>query len=348
MPVKNLCTPISHLSNLKILIIKQSALGDVLHVTGILSGVRTLRPNAHIIVLCSKACAPVLRNHPAIDELLEFDRNLFKSKPLRALKKFANLIRTIREHHFELAFDLQGRARSAIFLYVARADRKFIKGEFPFLRGFRKRSLHAIDEMVEVMRMADLDMGSDLQMQFYIKKHALAKANAVVSQFASERLIIMSPFSTHVAKDWALTGFENLINAFLQTRQLNDCHIVVTGTHDRMAEIDHMIDRVADRRVHNLAGKIDLDEFAALAQRASLVVTGDSFPMHLSAALATPLLAIFGPTLESQVGPRGTGPTRIVRSDNCDGCTRPRLCKRRCLTELPTEPVYRAALDLLA
>jgi len=332
---------------LKILIIKQSALGDVLHVTGILSGIRVHRPDAHIVVLCSKACAPVLHNHPAVDELLEFDRNLFKTDRRAAIRNLLDLIRQIRKHRFQLAFDLQGRARSAVFLYAARADEKFIKGRFPFLKGFRERSLHAIDEMREVLRLADLDVGTDLVMQYHVKHTAAVKAKEIVDQLAGGRLIIMSPFSTHEAKDWSLAGFEKLTLELLQTEQLSDCHIVLTGTHERAAVLDKLVDGIASKRVRNLAGKIALDEFAALTERAALVVTGDSFPMHLSAALATPLLAIFGPTLESQVGPRGRGPTRIVRATGCDNCTRPRLCKRRCLSTLSADPVYVATLELL-
>jgi len=331
----------------KILIIKQSALGDVLHVTGHLSAIRELEPNSRIVVLCSQACAPILRHHPAVDELLEFDRRLFASNWFAALVKTCKLIKSVRKHRFDLALDLQGRARSAIFLYTARARRKFIKGHFPFLNGFQNRSLHAIDEITQVVKLADLNIDTDLSTRFYIQPQADDRIDALLAERSIDQFILMSPFSTHPAKDWTLTGYKNLIDRLLQNPQLAHYQIFVTGTLERTSEIEELSGSISGSRVHNLAGQIKLDEFAALVDRAELLVTGDSFPMHLSASLATPLLAIFGPTRESQVGPRGTGPTRVIRAADCDGCARPRLCQRRCLSNMPADHVYDATLALL-
>lgn len=260
------------------------------------------------------------------------------------------LIKTVRQHNFDLAIDLQGRARSAVFLRFARARRKYIKGRFAFIEGFEDRSLHAIDEMTEVLRVAGIHVDS-VNMHYPLTDAGLASVDKIIhahqGTHGDHPFVIVSPFSTHPAKDWPLSQFAPLVAALLQ-QQGSNYHFYFTGTADRAGEIARLVEGIDSPQVSSLAGSLGLDEFAALTSRAALTITGDSFPMHLAAALSTPLLCFFGPTQERQVGPRGRGPVTILRADDCDGCKRPRLCQRRCLRELDPESVTKAATRMLA
>lgn len=335
---------------MRILVIKQSAFGDVLNATGHLSAVRENFPTAHLVVLTSTNCAALLRNHPAIDELFEFDRDLFRHQRLQATKAMLRLIRRLRLQQFDLAIDLQGRARSAIFLYCSRAKKKFVKGNFPLLKGFKNKSLHAIDEMSEVLRLAGLSVDK-VDMTFPISRQDHESLDRILSAKQISRsdspYIVISPFSTHPAKDWPLHEFSQFIQKLLAGVAAGH-RVYLTGTADRADQIRELEQQLHSPQVTSLVGQLSVNEFAALTNDAALVVSADSFPMHLAAALQTPLLSFFGPTRESQVGPRGTGPTVVLRAENCDGCRGPRHCHRHCLSEIPSSRMVEAAQNLLS
>lgn len=259
------------------------------------------------------------------------------------------LIRTLRQQRFDLAIDLQGRARTAVFLYCARARRKFIKGNFPFINGFKDKSQHAIDEMSEVLRLAGVSIDAP-NMTYTPTAASRASIDRLVITEQPEQptrpFVVISPFSTHPAKDWPLKQFAPLVTTLLHAEGAH-YNFFFTGTKDRADEIERLVSSIDSPQVTSLAGELSIDEFAALTARAALVITSDSFPMHLAAALSTPLLCFFGPTRESQVGPRGGGPVKILRAEDCDNCARPRLCERQCLRELPAQTVGEAAATLL-
>jgi ADP-heptose:LPS heptosyltransferase len=137
---------------------------------------------------------------------------------------------------------------------------------------------------------------------------------------------VISPYSRWLSKDWPLQNYcavsKSVAENFL---------VLFTGTDDRRPEIDAGLRDSGDTDAINLAGKLSLLEFVELAGRASLVLTGDSFPMHVAGARGTPVVALFGPTDETRVGPRGKE-DQVIRVEGCDTCdlkSCPRLCLQR-------------------
>jgi ADP-heptose:LPS heptosyltransferase len=144
--------------------------------------------------------------------------------------------------------------------------------------------------------------------------------------------------------------------ATVAARLADDRHavIVLTGGPTDRDLIDHVKELVAPRRVIDASGDIDLLELAALLQRMDLFITGDTGPMHLAAAMGTPVVAVFGPSAPERYAPTGAH-DRIVRIDlPCSPCNRIRRPPDRCVGHTPdclvgvtVDAVFAAALEVL-
>lgn len=324
----------------KILVIKQTSLGDVLHATGHIRCIKEAYPDAQLYVMTATSSALIYRHNPCIDELILIDRYRVKHHgprhPLWAIGYMLQILKEIRKHQFDLAIDLQGLAKSVFFLYFARAKKKVVKGRWWGLIGFRNKHLHAINEMDEVLRMAGIPV-SDSRMAFHTETAAKQCVSELLSRInpARQPLIIMSAFSRWQSKDWPLAHYLTVAEAVSQRAK-----VIFTGDNDRAPDIAKLISAQDNPDIVNLAGQLSLSEFAELCARATCMVTGDSFPMHVCVAKHTPVIALFGPTNESRVGPLGID-DQVIRAPDCLRCDRSD-CARKCLEKLPPEPVISA------
>ncbi|MEM7193519.1 MAG: glycosyltransferase family 9 protein [Pseudomonadota bacterium] len=327
---------------MKILAIKQTSLGDVLHVTGHLRRMKEAFPEAELHVMTATSSAMILENHTSIDKLIVIDRYGFKKnwwrKPVWSYRLMKTAMQQIRQHEYDLAIDFQGLSKSVIFLYGARARRKFVKGKWPGLTGFHNRQLHAVREMDAVLDMAGID-AEDTSMEFQTTVDDDNHVDSLVKQLARNDLpvLLFSCFSRWQSKDWPLEKYVELARYYA-----DDNLILFSGAENRQPEIEQAVALLKHPNCHSVAGKITLRQFAALAGKATLMVTGDSFPMHVSVAKGTPVVAIFGPTNPHKVGPIGKS-HRVVQAPNCRQCENSR-CRRLCLLDVPVGSV-RDAVD---
>lgn len=329
---------------MKILVIKQTSLGDVLHSTGHIRAIKKRYPNSELTLLTAKTSMAIYQHNSWVDEIIAIDhygirKNWYKN-PVWTWKELSKVMAKVRQKRFDLAIDLQGLEKSVIFLYGAKSSRKLVKGNWWGLEGFRDKRLHAIREMNHVLGLAGIPT-DDTSMEFSVGPK---EKNAVDSLLAKTNpkekpILIMSPFSRWLSKDWPLKNY-------LVTREAvaDRFHVVFTGSQERKQEIDKAISlhgltsRQADAT--NLAGMLTLPEFAELTARADLMLTGDSFPMHVAGATKTPVIALFGPTDERKTGPLGEN-DQIIRVSGCDTCGR-RLCPRQCIDRLSSTEIIRA------
>jgi len=340
---------------MNILLIKQTSLGDVLHATPHIRAIKARYPQAHLTVLTAQGSAEIYAHNPYVDRLVLFDYVRFKQLGLRspgALRKlFKQTISEMNDRDYHLAFDLQGLARSVVFLYFARARKKFVKGNWPGLDGFRNKQLHAIDEMTQVLAVADIPVEST-QMEFYRAPEVLSALQAKLASCGLGALIeagqkgdfvVISPFTRWPSKNWPLGHFMQLATALSA-----DYPVLITATARDGEQIKAaMVEQPASGSAPvNLAGRLSLAELAELMSHAALVISGDSFPMHLASAVGAPLLTLFGPTDENKTGPRSER-SRVLRPDDCDKCDRPR-CERACLDRISVQRVLGEAGKLLS
>ena len=343
---------------MNVLVIKQTSLGDVLHSTGHIRTIKENFPHCHLTLLTAIGSADIYRHNPWVDEMILFERERIKNEwrrhPLRTARHIAEVIAKVRTRYFDLAFDLQGLARSVVFLYTARAAKKYVKGRWPRLGRFRNPALHAMAEMDGVLARAHLSV-ADTSMEFFTGTEAQRYLNDLLAKINPQHkpLLLFSPFSRWQSKDWPLPRYIEII-ARIKQEHKDEYVIALTGTADARQRIDQVLPEDS-AGVVNLAGELSLAQFAELADRAALMLTGDSFPMHMACAQNTPVIALFGPTDETKTGPvdRPVGKAiqhQVIRAPDCTRCDRPR-CARRCLEKLSADVVFqtlRARLELIA
>jgi len=306
---------------MNILVIKQTSLGDVLHSTGHVRAIKHNYPESHVTVLTATPSVDLYRHNPWVDEIIEFDRYRIKRDwyrhPIACLKHIRETLNVVRQKNYEIAFDLQGLAKSVLFLYGAKAKRKFVKGNWFRLPGYRDRDQHAIAEMDGVLALAGLTVGNT-RMEVHVGDAERKSVETFLVEKgigSADRIVLVSPFSRRESKDWSVERYQSMIESLPE-----DVWVLVTGAPDRQADIDSLAKSCNRKQTLSVAGDLTLLEFVELIRRSRLLISGDSFPMHLAAAIGTPLITLFGPTDEHRVGPVGDAESVILRADDCNRC----------------------------
>jgi lipopolysaccharide heptosyltransferase II len=155
-----------------------------------------------------------------------------------------------------------------------------------------------------------------------------------------EAVCIVHPSARWETKRWPAERFAQLADGLIAHERMR---IIIVGSGSEASQIEQM-SRHMSQPVINLTGETDLLQLAALLRRANLLVSNDSGPMHLAAAVGTPVVAIFGPTDPSRVGPYGDGHVVLRKDVDCSRCTR-RACVRDalCMQAIGVSEVFEAA-----
>jgi len=276
-----------------ILIIKPSALGDIVLALPALHALRTHYEQAHITWLVRPEFAPLLEDHPELNRVILFDRkNLYTPKQILAL------IRTLRQGSFDLAFDFQGLFRSA---FLARASGSPLRYGIATARECaplfythkvqaNDDNLHVVDLYLQMVRQAGAcsgpaqsilpDTDNDRDTVF-----GLLKKNAM----DPSRYAVFIPGSAHDSKCWPHDRFAKLAEKLQHDFNLP---VVAIGTQSESQAIDQ-IAQATSTPINNLAGQTDLKTLCALLRHAKLVISNDTGPGHIASALGVPLVMLF-------------------------------------------------------
>jgi lipopolysaccharide heptosyltransferase I len=311
----------------RILLIKLSALGDVVHSIPVLHKLRRRYPDARIDWLVAPAFAELLTSHPALSRLVLFGREE-RSSPWTALARSARLEPALRAARYDLVLDLQGQFRSAALALATRAPvrlgfdrpRREVWAASPRTlpaearrhawKGAREGAwlaythripvptldVHAVDRYLRLAPMLGLDEDTP-DFSFPIPRHASERVERLLRRHADGGVLTIAPGTAWETKHWHSQGFAEVARHFLR----QGFTVALVGSRREQ----HVCAEVAAAAPGslNLAGETSLSELAALLGRSALCVTNDSGPMHLAVALNRPLISIFGPTDEIWVGP---------------------------------------------
>lgn len=343
----------------RILIIKPSSLGDVVHALPVLAVLRQAYPAAYIAWLAGTSFAPLLEGHPLLNEVIPFDRGRF-GKMLRSpriLLEFLRFVGDIRRRKFDLIVDLQGLVRSG-FLSLASGARRRVG--FADAREFawafytdRVRcapvARHAVERNLVVARALGLRIEAP-QFPLAVTDDERAAARQLLSDAAGapvERFTAVLPGARWTTKLWKPERLAALIDR-LHAAGRPRC-VLLGAPADRefaMRILRHMKTPAVD-----LVGRTRLRTLVALLDLSAQVICHDSGPMHIAAALNKPIVAIFGPTDPARCGPWApTGrndpaaPMRVVATRiACAPCYRRRCGHQLCMEWLGVDEVAAAA-----
>jgi lipopolysaccharide heptosyltransferase I len=274
---------------MRILVVKPSSLGDVVHALPTVNLIRKKFPDAHIAWLINSELASLLKKCPVINEIIPFARHDYSKLPA--------LARRLRQGRFDLVVDLQGLFRSGLMAWLTRAPRRV------GLSDAREGSRMFYSEVVTVPRTHAVDR------YLLAAKHLGCKTGRVEFPLGLESKIsnpkskiAINPCARWETKLWGDDNFSALLDHLPSNR------VVLIGSRserDRIAKINR-------DRARNLAGELDLYELAELYRQCAVVISNDTGPMHLAAAVGTPVIALFGPYGPGHVVIRS--PTADVRA----------------------------------
>jgi len=339
------------------------ALGDVLMATPMLNAIRAKEPDAHITWVVDTFHAAVLENHPQIDELIALDsgqwRRLLRKVNLPGwIKRTRELNAQMRSRNFDAVINCQPEKWWTYFLCAAPVTVALFPSPTVPSSGRwythaipkpKRVGLHNTDHFLQATsaigvppasKRLSIGQTSDEEPFFrdFADHHGLADNRPVV---------VLAPFST--ADNRSLPpDFAARIADWL-TVDLG-AHVILTGGPGDADRARSVAESAKKSKVIVAIGT-KLREYVSLLRHADLVVTGDSSPMHLAAALDVPYVTLFGPTPVDERAPLDGRGRVLVRPIPCAPCDLPTCSNRlfqECMTRIELADVQRAVRELIA
>ena len=348
---------------MKILIVKMSAIGDVIHTLPALTALRRHYPAAQIDWLVEDTAADLLRGHPALSGVLVWRRRLFAQlfaagKLLSATRLFFRSLQELRRTRYDLIIDFQALLKSSLWIFLAQGRRKagFGKGmehaenSHLFLNEripAPSMEIHALDRGLKLIEA----LGIDSSRVVYDVPTDEITAKALLEEkgiHPHRPLIAINPVAKWPTKLWEPEKFGKVAERLLS----QGYQVVFTGSPQDSAMIDE-IGHSNKAPMIRLDGQTTLKTLAALYRSSRAVITTDTGPMHLAAAVGTPVVALFGPTAPWRTGPYGDGHVVVRAGLSCSPCFM-RAChtvafeKMACMKRITVGEVVEAVNGLAA
>lgn len=293
-----------------ILIIKPSALGDVALALGTLPSLRASFPEARISWFVRKEFAPLIEGDPDLDEVIIFERK-FLGKWWYDPKAFWALVTLIRHLYtcrFDIVFDLQGLFRTALFGWFSGSKKRFgmstarecatllYTDRIPGDAG----KFHLIDHYQKILTAAGASVQST-----EVKLGVSAEADKSVQKLLSSSGVsargyaVLVPGATRHYKCWPVERFALLSEKIVSQYALD---IIAVGTASDKSIIEKL-QCLSNVPIVDFSGRTNISELVALLKNTKLVVSNDTGPGQIAAAMRVPLVMIFGVTNPARVGP---------------------------------------------
>ena len=330
----------------KILVIKPSSLGDVVHSLPFLNALRDSFPKTEIHWIIAKGLEGLLEGHPMINKLWIINKDEWKRiKGARTtIKELRSLFKSLKAERYDIVIDLQGLLRSGIFAKATGAPvrigfKEAREGSRIFYTHTVKagKDVHAVDRYLEMAKFLGCDT-YEVKFPFPLSFTSFAAGEPVRGgqlstlhfQLPNEYAVIV-PGARWETKRWHPERFGQLAS------MMHVKSIVVGGESD--IDTADIVVNNSDGNAISAAGKTTLKELIEIMRNARFVVTNDSGPMHIAAALNVPVFAIFGPTNPLRTGPYGKSHVIISKGLECSPCYRKKCKGIKCMEMIEAKEV---------
>ena len=319
----------------RILIVKLSSLGDLFHALPAVHCLK-VRLGAQIDWVTQQAYVDLVRCFSDVDRVIPFHRT-------RYLATLAPFLRDLRRTSYDYVIDHQGLLKSAVVARLARAawrigpsfEREGARFFYSSVAGPRNKDRHAVDENMDVVRHLALEpMASEFPVRF---------PQQVVQ--APRPRVALFPASRWRSKNWPGRSFTEVARQLRVERAVS---VFLMGGPDDRAVSD-AIAAPLGAGVTDMTGALSLPETGGLLQEMDLVISNDTGPMHMAAAVGVPVLAVFGPTDPKRTGPYGDRHRVLTAGLACRPCFKAEcsLAATPCMSDVSPSDVVRAALAML-
>lgn len=288
----------------RFLVVRLTALGDILHTVPAVAALRRAHPKAKIDWVVERKWAPVLEGSPAIDEVIPFDR--------RSTWNAVECVERLRENHYDCAIDFQGLYKSSILAALSGAPRRI-----GFDRAWAREGNAAMfyTERVAPVGRHVSELNYSLAEQAgaarptapeYPLRVPAGGAASIRSRLHDAGItgayIIIAPDASWRAKCWPPDRFGALCR---ELEAQSGARVVLIQGPGEKAVVKEVLRAAAP--VHLAVVAPTIEELMGLLAHAEFVVAVDSGPLHLAAALGAPVVGLYGPTDPARNGPFAPG-----------------------------------------
>jgi len=333
----------------RILFIKPSSLGDIVHAMPVLAALRRRFPLVSVTWLVKRQWAGVVERIEGVDDICVV---------APGLAGWLSQVPRLRAQGFDLAVDLQGLFRSGAMAWLSGCATRIgfanAREGSPWLYTHRvpvpATEMHAVDRYLLVARA----LGAQAQGEPEFRFRPLSDDRSLVADLLSRQgmpadasWIAMNVSARWATKRWPRESFAAVAD---RLQQEGVGRVVLIGGPDEQADTE-AVRRLMRTAPADLTGQTKVGLLPALLQAASLLITNDSGPMHVAAAVGTPVVALFGPTSPVRTGPYGRPHLALTSGVACSPCFS-RQCRNQvqleCLTGISPARVLEAARTQLA
>ncbi len=345
----------------KILIVRLSAIGDVIDVLPALRSLRFHFPNSIISWLVEDRAYDILSGHPDIDKIIVFPRkrwkrNIFKANTFtETLSEILSFYHKLHNEHYNTVLDFHGNLKSGIMTMLTGAANRieFKKGdckEFNYLftkyhvASPRKR-MHRIDRNLALL--SSLNIGNEFtkpELPIANRCHEYISAFLETKIDSSKPLIVVHPCTSEYGayKRWSTSNYAILTDMIIEKFDVN---VVFTWGPGELDLVNVIVGKMKNKVL--VACETTIKQLIELIRHADLFIGGDTGPLHMASTLCIPTVAIFGPKDPVIYGPYHVNSIAISKDLPCSPC-RQRTCSDPiCITTISQEEVLDSVTKLM-
>jgi len=275
----------------RFLIIRFSSFGDVTQSLSIPSAIRQAYPEAEIEWITRKDMAPLLRHHPALHRVWEYDRKT-------GLSGLWALLKTMSARRYTHIYDAHNNLRSRLVYwrlglfrstrFIRRSQKRWKRFLlFKLHKNTYERPFSGQRDLLEPLTPWGISKSLPPPPQIFLDPNDEEKAQALLGDWRERPYVALAPSAAYFLKRWPVPHFKQLIEKMPEVS-----FVLLGGPEDRFIE---EIEKVAPSRTLNLAGKASLTVSAALVQKARVLVSNDTGLLHVGEQLGKPTVALMGP-----------------------------------------------------
>lgn len=334
-----------------ILLIKLGAAGDVILSVPSMRMLKKKYPRSRLTVMVDKKLGGLIANTPYVDDVV-----LVHRKKLSNVFYLLKTAKRLRRENFDLSIDLQntkwthllawmggvklrfGYKRGPFGFFLNRPDPTFDQAAPPIQHQFRILSKAGVTELDQTMELGS-NSESERRVEKFFEKIPMTPETKVIG-------FVLGSSPAWATKRWPLSYFEELAERLVDKF---DIRILLIGSPDEQ-DIAELFNPEISPNIHNLVGQTQLEDLVPLLKRCHVLVTGDTAPLHVASAVATPVVGFFGPTSPARHMPPHERSTVLVKNLPCQPCYSGK-CKNKeefeCMKKISVQEVFQACLKYL-
>jgi lipopolysaccharide heptosyltransferase I len=338
----------------RILIVKLSSIGDVVHTLPVLRTIRHNLPNAYIAWVVEEKAKAILDGNRDLDKIIAINTKRWrKSFNGSAVREFFDVVNILRKDKFDIAIDLQGLLKSGIISYLSRATtiigfdsrncREFLNILFTNKKvSPGSRDIHVVDKNLSLLNPLGF---KEIKREFFL--NSSLPDDRYIDEFLSKRrkegkpLIAINPGAGWRTKEWGIKNYAVMCNRLISEIGAD---VIFTMGPGEEGIVKGIVDSMSYEPI--VAPPTSLKQLIALLKRCSFFIGGDTGPLHLAAALNISTVAIYGPSDPARNGPYGDNHIIIHKKLDCSGCYKRNCNKIKCMEMISVDDVFEGVKEL--